>query len=106
MGSDGGGSAPPKYSAVFLRIARRGQFTLSWSQPLAHPPQRRIGIVGEEIRFPGPGAGAPLVDVTAVELLVPVVAAARFLRSDQVRSSFCNMYLPLVWCCFMTMNSQ
>jgi hypothetical protein len=91
---------------VFLRIGRRGQFCLSWLQPLTHPPQRRTGIVGDEFSCPAlTGVGRLGVVVVVFVLEVPLAAARRF-SSDQVRSSFCKMNLPLFSLRFMIMNSQ
>lgn len=91
---------------MFFRITRFGQLILSWLQPFAHPPQRRMGTTGEDVAFPEiPDKGVGLDEVEV--LLLPFSpAAARFFRSDHVRSSFSSMYLPLAGLCFMTMNSQ
>jgi hypothetical protein len=88
---------------VFLRIGRLGQFCLSWLQPLAQPPHRRTGIVGDEVDCPAL-TGVGLLGV--VDTLDDPFAAARRFSSDQVRSSFCRMNLPLFSLRFMIMNSQ
>jgi hypothetical protein len=89
---------------VFLRMGRRGQFILSWLQPFTHPPQRRTGIVGDEFTWPAL-TGVGLLDVVVGVLAVPF-SAARRLSADQVRSSFCSMYLPLFSLRFMMICSQ
>jgi len=62
-----------------------------------------MGMTGDEVALAE--AGAVLVGVVVAPFVVPA-AAARFFKSDQVRSSFWRMYLPLAGFCFMTMNSQ
>ncbi len=102
----GGGSCcnwPPRYSMVFLRIIRRGQFILSWLQPFAHPPHRRAGIVGDVLVPPVSGVGLLDVDPEAED---PASCAALRLSSDHVRNSFWRIYLPLFSLRFMMINSQ
>ena len=106
----GGGSCcdwAAVYSRVFFRIMRRGQFILSWLQPLAHPPQRRAGIVGDEVRpaCPPEVRGVDLLDVDG-EAFDAFSCAVRRLSSDHVRNSFWRIYLPLLSLRFMTINSQ
>jgi hypothetical protein len=88
---------------VFFRIGLLGQFCRSWLQPLTQPPHLRTGIVGEEVVCPAL-TGVGLLDVVGV-LDDPLAAVRRF-SSDQVRSSFWRMNLPLFSLCFMIMNSQ
>lgn len=64
-----------------------------------------MGTTGEEVEFPEEVVRGFGRDEVGVLEVLPS-AAARFLRADQVRSSFSRTNLELVGFCFMTMNSQ